>query len=146
MARYGAVRRSITPSLTTDNFTLVTGAGESGRILEITWGGEVTTSTLMNTRIARSSGQAGAETLASVAKLHPNHVTNVISFVSSFATTQPTLDGGDLYSTSWNAHGGVVRWLAAPGEEFVLLSSANISCRNATGTALSTYGVVWEED
>lgn len=146
MARYTGSRQSITPSLTNDNYTLVTGVAESGRVLEVSWGGEVTTSTLMNTRIARSSGQAGAETAGAVAKTHPNSATNLISFVTTFATTQPTLDSGSLFQTSWNAHGGVVRWLAAPGEEFVLLPSAGISCRNGTGTALSSYHIIWEED
>lgn len=144
MAKYSGVRRSITPNTSNDNWTLVAGANESAKVIEFHWGGETTTSTAMNTRIARSASGTTPSN-GNVAKLHPNHVTNVIDFVASWSA-QPTPDSGDLWCQSWNAHGGVVRWLAAPGEEFVLLASANISCRNANGTATSTYGVIWEED
>ena len=149
MARYSGVVRSITPSTTDDNWVLAAGASESCKVNEVHWGGEVTTSTAMHTRVARSSGQTGNTTAGSVAKIHPNSVTNVVSFGTTFATTQPTLDAGDLFAESWNAHGGVVRWLAAPGEEFVLLGAATelcLSCRNSVGTATSSYGTIWEED
>jgi len=147
MGAYSGIRRSIAPSLTTDNWTLVTGAGESGKVYDIGFSGEMSVSTPMQTRVARSSGQAGAETLGSVAKLHVNSVANLISFVTSFLTTQAALDAGDLIPLgSWNANGGVIRWAALPGEELIILSSANISCRNSVGTGTSSYGVVWSED
>lgn len=149
MARYSGVVRSITPSTSDDNWFLTAGANESGKVLEVHWGGEATTSTAMHTRVARASGQAGSATTGNVAKLHPNSPTNLLTFGTTFATTQPTLDAGDLFAESWNAHGGVVRWLAAPGEEFVIIGAATetvISCRNTVGTATSTYGTIWEED
>ena len=151
MARYSGVVRSIaTPSTTDDNWGITAGASKSGKILEVHWGGEMTTSTAMCTRVARSSGQTGATTTGNVAKLHPNAPTNGLAFETTFATTQPTLDAGDLFTESWNAHGGVVRWLAAPGEEFVIIGAATetvISCRNTVGTSgVSTYGTIWEED
>ena len=149
MARYGAVVRSITASTTDDNIALTAGASKSGKILEVHWGGEATTSTAMCTRVARSSGQTGTTTSVTAAKFHPNAPANGLVFASTFATTQPTLDSADLFAESWNAHGGVVRWLAAPGEEMVLLGATTeicISCRNSTGTATSTYGMVTEED
>lgn len=148
-SKYSGVVRSITPQTTDDNWFLTGGAGEFGRILEVHWGGEATTSTAMHTRIARSSGQSGAATAGNVAKLGPNNPTNTLTFGTTFATTQPTLDAGDLFAQSWNAHGGVVRWLAAPGEEFVLIGASTetvISCRNTVGTGTSTYGTIWEEE
>ena len=149
MAKYSGSVRSITPSTTDDNWFLTGGASESGSVQEVHWGGETTTSTAMNTRVARSSGQAGAATAGNTAKIHPNSPTGLLTFGTTFATTQPTLDAGDLFCESWNAHGGVVRWLAAPGEEFVLIGAATetvISCRNSVGTATSTYGVIYTED
>jgi hypothetical protein len=149
MARYSGGVRSITPSTTDDNWTLSPAASESGKIIEVHWGGEVTTTTAMCTRVARSSGAAGAGTAGNTAKLHPNSPTALIDFFTTYATTQPTLDAGDLFAESWNAHGGVVRWLAAPGEEFVMIGAATpptISCRNSVGTGASTYGTIWEED
>lgn len=149
MSLYSGVVRSMTPALNDDNWTLTAGAGKSGKIIEVHWGGEVETTTKMHTRVARSSGQAGAATNGNVAKIHPNSPNNGLNFVLTFATTQPTLDAGDLFAESWNAHGGVVRWLASPGEEFVLIGAASelcISCRNSVGTAISSYGTIWSED
>ena len=149
MARYAAAVKSITASTTDDNWALTAGASKSGKILEVSWGGEATTSTAMCTRTARSSGQTGTTTAVTQAKLHPNSPTSGLVVASTFATTQPTLDGGDLFAISWNDHGGVVRWLAAPGEEFVIIGAATetvISNRNSVGTGTSSYGLIWEDD
>lgn len=149
MASYGAYVRGIPPSVTDDNIGVTAGTGKSGKIIEVSWGGESTTTTAMQTRVARSSGQTGATTVVTAAKLHPNSPANGMVFESTFATTQPTLDTGDLFATSWNSHGGVVRWLAAPGEEFILIGAATetvISCRNGVGTGVSSYGLVTVED
>jgi hypothetical protein len=143
MARYTGSRRSITPSLTNDNWFLQSGTSTSGRILEVSWGGEGTTSTAMCTRVARSSSYSGNASTGNVAKIHPIHVTNTIVYGTTHATTQATLDAGDLFLASWNSHGGVIRWLAAPGEEFVIIGAATatvISCRNSVGTGTSSYG------
>lgn len=146
MSRYSGTVLGITPSLSDDNYTLDAGAGESGKVLEVHWGGQVVTTTAMLTRVARSSGAAGGPTAGNVGKIHPNAPTNLIAYVETYATTQPTLDAGDLFATSWNAHGGVVRWLAAPGEEFVMIGAETISCRNGAGVGVSSYGAIWEED
>lgn len=149
MSKYSASLKSITPNTADDNWALTAGAAKSSKIIEVHWGGETTTSTAMCTRVARSSGQTGATSAVTVAKLHPNAPTAGTVLASTFATTQPTLDGGDLFAESWNAHGGVVRWLASPGEEFVIIGAATetvISCRNSVGTATSSYGLVHEED
>lgn len=151
MSRYGGGVRSISGSTTDDHWALTAGANKSAKILEVSWGGEMTTSTSIATRVARSSGQTGATTAITSAKLHPNAPTAGLVLGSTFATTQPTLDGGDLFATSWNGHGGVVRWLAAPGEEFVIIGAATetvISCRNSAQSAAPTMSAhtIWEED
>ena len=155
MARYAGSVLGLTPSTTDDNWTLSADATtKSGKIIEFSWGGEVTTSTLMRTRVTRAAQQVtfGGGTAGNVTKLHPRAATNVIDFVTTFDTTQPVLAAGDLFATSWNAHGGIVRWLSQPGEEFVMIGTAaaaidnTISCRNSVGTALSSYACIWEED
>ena len=149
MALYAAARRSITPATTTDNWTLTAGASKSGRIVEFSWGGEQTTTTAVASRVARSDSQTGNTTSVTNAKLHPNSPASGMVVASSFATTQPTLNTGDLFATSWNAHGGVVRWLAAPEERMVLIGAAteiNISQRNTVTSGVHSYSVVWEED
>lgn len=150
MAVYTGAVRSITPATNDDNWFLTAGASESLRVLAVTFSGEATSSTAMHTRHARSSGQSGAATAGNVAKAHPNSPTNVCTFGTTFATTQPTLDAGDLLAESWNAHGGLMYWHAgAPDEEWVIIGAATepvISCRNSVGTATSSYQVTWRED
>lgn len=149
MALYNVHVASITPATNDDNWALTAGAGKSGKIQEVSWGGEVTSSAAMCTRNARSSGQTGATTAATQAKTHPNSPTSGLVVATTFATTQPTLDAGNLFAISWNAHGGVVRWLAAPGQEWVIIGAATetvISNRNSVGTSTSTYGLIWADD
>ena len=149
MGVYTGTVRSITPSLTDDNWFLAANANESGKIIDIHWGGEAVTTTAMHTRTARGSAQSGNTTTGNVAKNHPNSPGNLISFGTTFATTQPTLDAGDLCSESWNCHGGVVRILFAPGEELYIIGASTettICNRNSVGTATSSYTAVWQED
>ena len=103
MARYAGTVKSITASTSDDNWALTAGTGKSAKIIEVHWGGETTTSTAMCTRVARSSGQTGATTAVTTAKIHPNSPTAGTVLGSTFATTQPTLDAGDLFAESWNA-------------------------------------------
>lgn len=144
MARYTGFEAK-TVVLADDNFSLDAAAGESGKIGDVGWGGEVTTSTAMRTRLARSSGGA-TPVSGDVQKRHPNSVTNVINFVDGW-TTQPTLTAGNLIPVaSWNAHGGTVRWLAAPGEEIEILGAEQISCREELGAIAASFGATWDED
>ena len=148
MSKYGGYVRSITPATNDDNWTIAAGASEMAAVLEVSWGGEATTSTAMHTRTARSSGQTGSATLGNTEVLHPyGTATCPVRFITTFATTQPVLESGDLFATSWNCHGGVIRWLAAPGEEFILIGAATelcISNRNSVGTGTSSYGIVYD--
>jgi hypothetical protein len=149
MSKYAGSLLSITPATNDDNWTVRGGASKSGKIIDLTFGGEATSSTAMCTRVARSSGQTGSASLGATEKLHPNSPAAGLGFSGTFATTQPPLETGSLFATSWNAHGGVVRWLAAPGEEFVLIGATTelcISCRNSVGVGVSSYVVIWEED
>lgn len=144
MGLYAGSNPGITPNTSNDNWSLNTGSGETGRIYEFQMGGEVTTSTAMRTVVARSSGGT-TPTTGNVQKIHPSSPTNLIDFVTSWSA-QPSLTAGSLVTIGWNAHGGSIRWLAAPGEELIILASAQVSCRNSIGTAQSSYGLIWGED
>jgi len=148
MGVYTGNDAGITPVTTDDNFSLDAGAGESGQILEVGWGGEATASTAMRTRLARSGGSPATPVVGTAGKRRPNSVANIIIFTTGW-TTQPTIDAvpQDLIPVqSWNAHGGVVRWLAAPGEEIIMIGAEIICCRNAVGVGVSSYGATWQED
>jgi len=155
MARYSGVMKEITPILTDDNWALdAATVGDYAKIIEVHWGGFITTSTAMTTRVARPTTGGITPVPGVAAVLSPFHTAaNKVEFIKGPAgwTTEPVLatNEADLFAESWNAHGGVVRWLAAPGEEFVVtngLLQEGISCRNLNGIAASTYGTIWEED
>lgn len=139
----------ITPSTTDDNWALDAVSAGIGKLKEVHFGGEATTSTAMRTRVSRANGEAGGQTGGNVANLEgEGNPANVLDFVTTYATTQPTLNAADLYAESWNDHGGVIRWLADPEEEIWLISGQTldlISCRNAAGTGTSSYSAKWTE-
>jgi hypothetical protein len=147
MPKFAGHLLGVTPSGAVANWILETQASRMSNIQEVSWGGEVTTSTAMRTRIARDSAiGTGTRTAGSTQSLNPNSAATAAFFSTTYASSQPTISAGALFGTSWNAHGGVVRWLAAPGEEFILVGSQSIECRADVGTATSSYGVVWEDN
>lgn len=145
---FAASVNSITPSVSADNWTLDAVSGGIGKITRVQWGGEGTTSTAMQTRIARSNAEA-TPTTGDVANVEgEGNPTNVIDFVTSYSTP-PTLNAADLFSLSWNNHGGIVLWQAFDDAEGWWLITGQtldlISCRNSVGVGASTYGVSWKE-
>ena len=150
MAKYSGDRSGITPATGVANWVLETVANVEAKVIEVSWGGEVITTTAMRTRIARDSAVGtGARTAGNVQKGNQHSPANTTFFSTTYATTQPTIVAGALFGTSWNAHGGVVRWLAAPGEEFQIFdaaaANASLECRQDVGVGTSTYNVIWEE-
>jgi len=133
-----------------ENFTLeADAAGEIGFVAEVFWGGEVTTSTAMRTRWCRPT-TAGV-TFAAVGTVESSHPSATARLRFGTFTTDPVKPASPtgLYHTSWNAHGGLGRWLAAPGEEWIIIAAVatgEITCTNDVGTAAGTFGVGWRED
>lgn len=149
MPAYAGFLAGITPSTGVANWVLETIANTGLRVQEVSWGGETTTSTAMRTRIARDSALgSGARTAGNSQRVN-THLTLPASpnfFSTTYASSQPTIVAGALFGTSWNAHGGVIRWLAAPGEEFYMHGAISMECRADVGTATSSYHCVWVDD
>jgi hypothetical protein len=150
MSKFAGDRASITPSTGVANWVLESASGGAADVQEVSWGGETTTSTAMRTRIARDSiVGTGGRTAGNVQKLNMHMAANAVFFSTTYATLQPTILVGALFGTSWNAHGGVIRWLAAPGEEFNIYDASalncSLECRADVGTGTSSYGVIWSE-
>tara|TARA_R110000824_G_scaffold11293_6_gene49358 strand:- start:5155 stop:5610 length:456 start_codon:yes stop_codon:yes gene_type:complete len=149
MWTYSGNTGSITPATDADNWTLDAVSAGIGKVKEFYWGGEATTSTAMHTKVARSSG--GSTLSVEVAGTEfggQDQPANKLDFITDYGT-EPTLNAsGTIFAISWNAHGGVVRWLADPDEEIWLVTGQTLnqmSCRNSVGTATSSYGVIWQE-
>lgn len=146
MWKYGASNGGVTPVVGEANISLETAASKYAEILEFNWGGEVTTSTIMRTGLHRAAEGVGSPTALTAGTYEENATASVITASQGdHATTRPAIEGGPLWADSWNAHGGVVRWLAAPGEEIIMLGVSTVVLENSVGTALSTYGFVWGE-
>ena len=155
MPTYSGGNGAFTPSTTNDNYTLeAVGTGVFGKIVEIGWGGRLTTSTGYRTRWTRpTAAGTGARTAITVAFAQPNYVTNACLLTSTYASTQPTLaadPAGNLWAQDWNAQGGVgviAMPLANPWWLVTGVLQASISCRNIAGTDASgsSYHVTWEE-
>lgn len=149
---YGSAGLSFSPTVNTAIWVLEVPAGVVAQILEFAFAGEASSSTPMRTRIARDSAiGTGTRTAGSVQRTDQSTVTpgNAAFFSTTYATTQPTIQAGALNPVlSWNAYGGAIRWLAAPGEEILLqyLSAGqSVECRPDLGTGASSYGVIWLE-
>jgi len=145
MWKFGADFFVATPVVGDPNITLESVTDTFGQILEWGFGGEAVATTAMRTGLHRAAEGVGARTDVVEGIYTEGSAASVLFSTSVFATTQPAVEGGPLWQRSWNAHGGVVRWLAAPGEEPSLLGVATIVLENALGVAGSNYGFVWSE-
>ncbi len=131
-------------NVTTDDLlALDAAADEDGAVIEFSIGGEVTTSTAARIRLSRGSGGT-VPVAADVQQRHRLSPSPVIQAVDSW-TAQPTLDAGALFGTSWNAHGGVIRWLAAPGEEMAIIGLEQVSLRETIAAVALSGSLIWSE-
>jgi len=145
MWKFGADFFVATPTVGDPNITLESVANSFGQLVEWGFGGEAVATTAMRTGLHRAAEGVGARTDVVEGKYIENSPASIFFSTSTFATTQPAVELGPLWQRSWNAHGGVVRWLAAPGEEPSFVGVATIVLENALGVAGSNYGFVWQE-
>jgi hypothetical protein len=152
MAKRSFEAHTYTPTAQADNAALTSSTYQNiegnaatmyVEVMEIYEGGQATTSAVNIMQFARTSSNAATPTaLASASAtdgpmrsystaLSSSAVTNVAATTGPFRTTSAA--GGRL-NLSFNAFGGVVRWVAAPGEEWGILSNTA-----GNGSVLSAY-------
>lgn len=151
MPQYTGSLAGITPTTGVANAVLECVSGVSALTKDITLGGEVTTSTAMRTRLARDSAVGtGSRTGGNVQRgdMHNSSAQGAF-FSTTYGTLQPTIVAGWMWGTSWNAHGGVIRFLADPIEVFMgydaAAANASVELRSDVGTATSSYTWIWFE-
>lgn len=121
------------------------------QILEIYMGGEATSSTVNEMEVARDSTVGVTLSLGTggyKAALSPNYTIQAAPFNTS--TTKPQKSATlHLLSLAFNAFGGVVRWVAAPGEELIMVgataSMGEISLTSAVGAGKLSSTIIHEE-
>lgn len=159
MAKYSASVNGTALSTTTGLLTVVTTATGAGSIVylnEIMLGGEAGSSTVARVAVNRFAAAAsgagadptGAATAQTCEKLNPGSAAFAGTVATAFASTQGTLSTNDVLILGFNAFGGVIRWLAAPGEEIVVGGQGAVQylgIRSRSGTPFVSGHIVLEQ-
>jgi len=155
MAKFNGFVGQVTPVIATTNFNWNLGFANPLRatVQETVLGGYASSSTPMQTACYRTTSTGTtAPGAGNVARLDQTLTTagNTANFYANAAWgTGPTLAAGALLGVAWNSYGGVIRWLAAPGEEwdlsFLAASPFGIVSSAQNGTGVSSYSVTWTE-
>ncbi len=140
MAVYTASYVNATLSTTNDTRTLVTaatGVGSVLRVEEFFIGGEASSSTATRICLNRpgTAGVTGGSAQVPE-KLDPASAAATFTVPTTWST-QPVLGSNHLVAISFNAFGGLVRWVAQPDRAIVVGSQgavANLSFRSLSGT------------
>lgn len=141
MAKYSYSVNGTALSTTTGLLTVqtaATGAGSVVNVYELMLAGEAGSSTVARVVVNRpSAAPTGAATAQTAEKFNPasGAATHVVA--TAYATTQGTLSTNDVLIPGFNAFGGVVRWLAAPGSEVVVGTQGAVAyliIRSRSGT------------
>lgn len=139
MALYNVSISGATPAVATVSLGLTSTSTSMHRIVEWYLGGEATSSTVNRMVVARST-VVGTTSTAITANKHNNRSAASTASCWTAYSTQPTFAAVNLATLAFNAFGGVVRWVAAPGEEMYVVggtaADTEISLRSAAGVGL----------
>lgn len=160
MPNYQCARASWTPTATADGaqfgganlYDGYVGAAAPAiaRVNEVMEEGEATSSTVNVMAFRRHSTAATTPTAKTPGKANPSSPANTGTYHQT-ASTQPTPSAGThLLNLSLNVFGGIVRWVAAPGQELYLIggssgnSEASLSAVTGTPGVMSNHFIVEE--
>ena len=142
MARYTDRVSNVTPTVGNDLITISATASVIFQSIDIVIGGMGTASAAQSVDVLRST--VGTTPVAQTpSPVNPNSPAATVTASTGWAV-QPT-PGVILLSLPCNANGGVVRWLAAPGEEILHLVATNISLRQGVGTVAENANLVFDQ-
>lgn len=139
---YSIINPGVALSTTADTLTFQAASAGQGRILEIIIGGEATASAVNRIAIQRAGTSITGNTAITPEKF--NSRSPAAAGTYGKAGTQ-SLVGNPLLSLAFNAFGGFIRWVAAPGEEMYFVNSEVISIRSSSGTSTVSMTGVFEE-
>lgn len=119
------------------------------KVTEVFIGGEATSSTVNRMSVRRISTNISTPTNKTPAPLHPWSAASAANHVSA-ATTGPTIASTvHLLDLALNTFGGIIRWVAHPGEELWALNSTapngEIVLDSISGTGLVSTNMIFEE-
>lgn len=140
----------VTPSTTAPNPTLKSAANIVNRITEISVGGEATSSTVNRLAWRRSGTDGVTPTAITPGKLSSSSPAAQSTANSNFTGSQPTPAAAPhAWMYALNVFGGVVRWVAAPGQEILEQGSTagndEAGFYTLSGTGLCSVQALFEE-
>lgn len=139
---YSIINAGTALSTTADNLTWEASAAGQTRILEIVIGGEGTASAVNRVAVQRAGTSITGNSAITPEKFNTRSPNAGGTYGK--AGTQ-ALVGNPMHSWAFNAFGGFIRWLAAPGEEMYVVNSEVISMRSASGTSIVSSTGIFEE-
>lgn len=151
MAVYTHAFVNKTLSTTNDTATMITtatGVGSVIRVEEFFLGGEASSSTATRVALNRPGTAGITPTTQALEKLDPASAAATFTVATTW-TTQPVISANHVLAVSFNAFGGVVRWVAQPDRPIVVGGQgavANLTFRGLSGTpVISGYFQIEEK-
>ena len=158
MAMYATARAGWTPIAHADSASSLADASYHAwrtttastlKVQDVIVGGEATSSTVNRMSVRRISTNISTPTNKTPAPLHPWSAASAANHVSA-ATTGPTIASTvHLLDLALNTFGGIIRWVAHPGEELWALNSTapngEIVLDSISGTGLVSTNMIFEE-
>lgn len=151
MPFYGAERENYTPSTTNVDIAVTAASTSIDRIAEVLISGTATSSAVNRQGLVRHTVNGTTPSAITLTKQNPQSGSAAASAASSF-TGAPTFASQNATNFALNAFGGIVRWVAAPGEEFYLVGAAgagsqegSLTAKNGAGGGTQSAHVLFEE-
>ena len=139
---YSIIKAGTALSTTADALTFQAASAGQARILELIIGGEATSSAVNRVTIGRAGSSITGNAAATPEKFNSRSPAAAGTYGS---TGTQALVGNPMLSLAFNAFGGFIRWVAAPGEELYYVNSEVISMRSASGTSTCSSTGIFEE-
>jgi hypothetical protein len=124
------------------------------RVIEVLMSGEGAASAINLMAIRRSTTplSSGAMSGLTLGQLNPRSAAPGFGYGITYATTYPTVGTQRPFQASLNVFGGIIRWVAAPGEEIYFLGAATqiaadseLTLAAVTGTGTISSQLIVEE-
>jgi len=139
---YAITKLGTALSVTADNLTFQAASAGQARILEIIIGGEATVSAVARVLVNRAGTSITGNSAQTPEKFNSRSPAAAGTYGS---TGTQALVGNAMVALAFNAFGGFIRWVAAPGEEMYYVNSEVISMRSASGTSTVSSTGIFEE-
>lgn len=139
---YSIINAAVALSTSADTLTFQAGASGQGRVIELIIGGEATSSAVNRVSVQRAGTSITGNSALTPEKWNSRSPAAAGTYGKS--GTQ-SLSGNPMMSLSFNAFGGLIRWVAQPGEEIYYVNSEVVSVRSASGTSTVSMTGIFEE-